>query len=373
MPSKRSKDDEEGLTGDAQPVFYMAAHAGLGLMESAMPFLERGAKVFVYKWNPHAEEIRDYFRRNNEARVSTFEMSLTTLLTEIEAEEKEIVLLMTASPTYEFGAAQLKLYQLLRRHFPTKIVDIYKVGHCMYGCTSHAHDDACNFPVSYSRYIRKTLPYDAETVKAKYFSSASITNVSTESAAANDAFKIFVCPSYSWRDTSYAKTSLLSNLSAIDVLRDIHEDSSSSLSSSRPTRLCVKFHPICYNYTSLGQVEESSDVNVNESSSSSSSDHPFLSIPPQDEAGLGRMMRHLPVVPSTETSALPFLESCDVAVVDLFSSMTFESLYFHPSIHVFAFEGEQIPQFTPDPQILALVSALEKKMRMIEDEVDRED
>ena len=176
MPSKRSKDDEEGLTGDAQPVFYMAAHAGLGLMESAMPFLERGAKVFVYKWNPHEEEIRDYFRRNNEARVSTFEMSLTTLLTEIEVEEKEIVLLMTASPTYEFGAAQLKLYQLLRRHFPMKIVDIYKVGHCMYGCTSHAHDDACNFPVSYSRYNRKTLPYDADTVKTKYFSSASISN-----------------------------------------------------------------------------------------------------------------------------------------------------------------------------------------------------
>ena len=116
----------DGPIGDAQPVFYMAAHSGLGLMESAMPFLERGAKVFVYEWNPHAEEIRNYFRRTNPNRVETFEMSLTTLLAEIETEEKEIVLLMTASPTYEFGAAQMTLFRILKSHFPSKIVDIYQ-------------------------------------------------------------------------------------------------------------------------------------------------------------------------------------------------------------------------------------------------------
>lgn len=324
----------DGLNGDAQPVFYMAAHAGLGLMESAMPFLERGAKVFVYEWNPQSTEIRNYFHKTNPDRVMTFVMSLTTLLEEIEAEEKEIVLLMTASPTYEFGSAQLKLFHLLRHHFPTKIVDIYQVGHCMYGCTSHAHDDACNFPVSYSRYVRKSLPYDAQSVQTKYFDKSWSNNP--------DAYKIFVCPSYSWRDTTYAKTSLLSNLSAINVLKELYDE--------KAAKMCVKFHPICYNYAHLHGDAAAEAYSTAQTCSDSeaplltSSEHPFLSIPPQDESGLGRMMRSLPVVPPEETSALPFLESCDVAVVDLFSSMTFESLFFHPTLHVLAFAGEEIPQ-----------------------------
>jgi hypothetical protein len=63
----------------------------------------------------------------------------------------------------------------------------------------------------------------------------------------------------------------------------------------------------------------------------------------------------LRVIPAEETSALPFLQACDVAICDLFSSMTFEALYFHPNINVLAFAGEEIPQFTPDPQIMQLV------------------
>jgi hypothetical protein len=48
-----------------EPVFFMAAHAGLGLMESAMPFLEKGAKLFLYRWNPHSPEIKNYFLKVN--------------------------------------------------------------------------------------------------------------------------------------------------------------------------------------------------------------------------------------------------------------------------------------------------------------------
>jgi hypothetical protein len=46
--------------------------------------------------------------------VETFEMSLDNLIREIALEERPIVLLMTASPAYEFGAAQLILFKILQ-------------------------------------------------------------------------------------------------------------------------------------------------------------------------------------------------------------------------------------------------------------------
>lgn len=66
---------------------------------------------FLYDWNPDAPKMKNFYSTWN--NVSTFDFSVTNLLREIAKDKKNgksAVILLTASPNYNFGLSQFKFF-----------------------------------------------------------------------------------------------------------------------------------------------------------------------------------------------------------------------------------------------------------------------
>lgn len=68
--------------------------------------------------------------------IDVLDFSIENIVKSLLAEKRKVVFLMTASLDYGFGKAQLAMLRALKDAFPTTVVDVCLIGHCMYGCPS---------------------------------------------------------------------------------------------------------------------------------------------------------------------------------------------------------------------------------------------
>ena len=264
-------------------IFFVPYHTGYAHIELILSFASfADVHLFVYRWNPARQWIREYFSAST--RVYVHEFSLDAVLTELISQEKQqrrIVVLLTASLNYSLGQCQLRFFRCIQSNAPT-IIDVYSTGHCMYGCQSCAHEHSHRLPITFTNYMRTRR----------------------SSAIANDTSReIVICPSFS---SAEAPFSLLSNR---DVVQQI-------VSFSFPHR--IKLHPLTY--------------------PSKDEANPLFSLSDLEEENVRHFLTSKNLVPVTQTNTLALIEHARVLICDFDSSIPFEALYFQNGKHLFVYE-----------------------------------
>ena len=263
-------------------IFFVPYHTGYAHAELIHSFASyTDVHLFVYKWNPAQERLKEYFA--SDQQIHLHEFSLDNLLTEfLEQKDRKVVVLLTASTNYLFGQIQLRFFRLLQQHIPT-LIDVYPVGHCMYGCQSCAYAYTHCLPITFTNYL---LTQD-------------------EQLHLEHEFDILICPSYSFQGSPF---SLLSNSDLIDYL----------LTLKHPH--AIKLHPLACEYEDKPWK------------------HPFLSLTSLEKHHVEKLAQSKALLSSKYTNTLKLIEHARIIICDSNSSIPFEALYFQDGKYLFVYE-----------------------------------
>ncbi|UJR28750.1 hypothetical protein I4U23_009977 [Adineta vaga] len=264
----------------AKVTFFVPYHTGYAHAELIHSFASyTDVHLFIYKWNPARQRVTEYF--SNENQIYCHEFTLNNLLLQINNEKhRKVVFLLTASTNYLFGQLQLRLFRLLQQYIPS-IIDVYPIGHCMYGCQSCAYAYTHCLPITFTNYIRTK---DNQITMEK-------------------DFEILICPSYSFQGAPF---SFLSNPDIIQYLL--------TLKSSH----AIKLHPLALE----------------------TDRHPFLSLTDLEKEQVEKLNQSKNVLRNNHLSTLKLIEHARVIICDSNSSIPFEILYFQDKKHIFVYETE---------------------------------
>ena len=274
-------------------VFFVPYHTGYAHIELILSFASFAhVHLFVYKWNPAQKLLRDYFAAST--RVYVHEFSLDALLTELTREAKQqrqVVVLLTASLNYSLGQCQLRFFQCLQKHVPA-IIDVYSTGHCMYGCQSCTHEHSHRLPITFTNYMRTRGSASLDMDKSR---------------------EVVICPSFSSADAPF---SLLSNREIVQQI----------VAFSFPHQ--IKLHPLTYPLKD--------------------GENPLFSLSDVEEENVRHFLSSKHLVPVTQTNTLALIEHARVLICDFDSSIPFEALYFQNEKHLFVYETPEQQKKTDD-------------------------
>ncbi|CAF1455173.1 unnamed protein product [Adineta ricciae] len=260
--------------------FFVPYHTGYAHAELVRSFSSyTDVHLFIYKWNPARQRIQEHFSTEN--RIFCHEFSLDNILAEINNKNhRRVVFLLTASTNYLFGQLQLRLFRILQQYIPS-IIDVYPIGHCMYGCQSCAYAYTHCLPITFTNYIR------TKDDKVQF----------------ERDFEILVCPSYSFQGAPF---SFLSNEKIVQYLLTLKHSHA------------IKLHPLALE----------------------SDRHPFLSLTDLERQHVQKLSESVNVLRNNQISTLKLLEHARVIICDSNSSIPFEALYFQDKKYVFVYETE---------------------------------
>jgi len=261
--------------------FFVPYHTGYAHAELIQSFASfTDVHLFIYKWNPARERVKDYF--SNFKQIHLHDFSIDTILDQItQQNHRKIVFLLTASTNYLFGQIQLRLFRILQQYIPS-IIDVYPVGHCMYGCQSCAYAYTHCLPITFTNYIQHK----------------------DENLVLEQDFEILICPSYSFQGSPF---SLMSNLEIIEYLLTLEHSHA------------IKLHPLAYEYKENAH-------------------HPFLSLTNLEKEHVERICQSKNLLQSKQTNTLKLIEHARIIICDSNSSIPFETLYFDDKKFLFVDE-----------------------------------
>ncbi|CAF2647770.1 unnamed protein product [Rotaria sp. Silwood2] len=162
--------------------FFVPYHTGYAHAELVRSFSSyTDVHLFIYKWNPARERIKKYF--SDLKQIHMYEFSIDNIISQlIKEKHRKIVILLTASTNYLFGQIQLRLFRLIQQYI-SSIIDVYPVGHCMYGCQSCIYAYTHCLPITFTNYIQ----------------------TKDEKLLLEKDFEILICPSYSFESAPFKK------------------------------------------------------------------------------------------------------------------------------------------------------------------------
>lgn len=264
-------------------IFFVPYHTGYAHVELIHSFASfADVHLFVYKWNPAQQLVRDYFSRSN--HVYLHEFSIDVFLKELADQQEQqhrVVVLLTASINYPLGQLQFRFFSNIQKNAPS-IIDVYSTGHCMYGCQSCAHSYSNRLPITFTNYIRtKDLP-------------------SNEMDKNGD---IVVCPSFSSEEVPF---SLLSNKAIVEQI------------VAFPFPHLIKLHPLTYPL----ENEE----------------NPLLRLSELEQENVTYFLTSKNIISQRQTNTLKLIEHARILICDSDSSIPFEALYFKDHKYIFVYE-----------------------------------
>jgi hypothetical protein len=264
-------------------IFFVPYHTGYAHVELIHSFASfADVHLFVYKWNPAQQLVRDYFSRSSHVQVHEFSIdAILTELTEQQRQQRRVIVLLTASINYALGQLQCRFFCSIQKNAPS-IIDVYSTGHCMYGCQSCAHAHSHRLPITFTNYMRtKHLP-------------------SNEIDRKSD---IVVCPSFSSKEAPF---SLLSNKEIVKQIVDF----------SFPH--VIKLHPLTH------QLKND--------------ENPLFCLSELEQENVSQFLTSENVLSETQTNTLKLIEHARVLICDSDSSIPFEALYFKDEKHILVYE-----------------------------------
>ena len=175
------------------------------------------------------------------------------------------------------------------------IIDVYPVGHCMYGCQSCAYAYTHCLPITFTNYIR---------TKEK--------NMIMEKN-----FEILICPSYSFVNSP---CSLLSNSDIVQYILRLNYSHA------------IKLHPLAYEYIH-------------------NKTHPLLTLTELEKKNVEKLYQSKTILLNEEVNVLKLIEHARVIICDSNSSIPFETLYFQDKKYIFVYETEDIYDEHDDRQV----------------------
>jgi hypothetical protein len=261
--------------------FFIPYHTGYAHAELIHSFSSyTDVHLFIYKWNPAYERLKEYF--SNIKQIHLHEFSIDNILNEfLNEKNRKIVVLLTASTNYLFGQLQVRLFRIIQQYIPS-LIDVYPVGHCMYGCQSCAYSYTHCLPITFTNYIR----------------------TKNEKLSFEKDFEILICPSYSFEDSPY---SLLSNSDIIDYILTLKYSHA------------IKLHPLAYEYKE-------------------NSEHPFLSLTDLEKNHVEKIFQSKNLLLNQQVNTLKLIEHARIIICDSNSSIPFETLYFQDKKYIFVYE-----------------------------------
>eukprot|EP00698_Gefionella_okellyi_P025009 TRINITY_DN9015_c0_g1_i3.p1 TRINITY_DN9015_c0_g1~~TRINITY_DN9015_c0_g1_i3.p1 ORF type:complete len:1211 (-),score=251.10 TRINITY_DN9015_c0_g1_i3:114-3746(-) len=262
-----------------QVTLYIPVHTNLSQVESVVPFIQKchRAKVFIYRWNFDGKTMQEFYSKF--ANVEVFDFSLDSFIEQIYAELDKVVILLTSSSNYTFGVNQNNLFGALKHALPSKIIDIFHVGHCLYGCDSCGIREH-SIPVYFTRFVNRTLEYSTEDVRRQFIRPGSKSVLIAPSVGAK---------SFLARE-EFINTLVMAQKQLPDVC------------------FVAKLHGFCY--SPEGQVSV------------------VHALSPEEVKNVVVIQQNFTVVPQVMFNILPFLDAFDVIITDVDSSVAFESLFF---------------------------------------------
>eukprot|EP01116_Phalansterium_solitarium_P019820 TRINITY_DN5679_c0_g1_i2.p1 TRINITY_DN5679_c0_g1~~TRINITY_DN5679_c0_g1_i2.p1 ORF type:complete len:316 (+),score=98.99 TRINITY_DN5679_c0_g1_i2:71-949(+) len=209
--------------GERRVSFFVPLHCNVAQLEHTAPFIadqRATATLFVYKWNTAGDAMRRHFEQDaaisssSDRRLTLLEFSIEAVVDQLRraaAAKQRVVVLLTASTNYSFGGRQRQFFESLRGMFAGVIVDVFAVGHCMFGCQSCGIREH-NYPIFFTRFINNQLPYSTSDVRGQ-LESKRAAQFSAIAAAVRPSFSVLIAP-------SVGPLSFLSNPLIIDALID---------------------------------------------------------------------------------------------------------------------------------------------------------
>ncbi|UJR29799.1 hypothetical protein I4U23_017343 [Adineta vaga] len=265
-------------------VFFVPYHTGYAHVELILSFASfADVHLFIYKWNPAQQLLRDHFSLSDHVYVHEF--SIDTILTELihqQEQQCQIVVLLTASINYSFGQLQYRFFRTIQNNIPS-IIDVYSTGHCMYGCQSCDHKNSHRLPITFTNYIR-----------TKQLSSMKN----------NKTHPIVVCPSFSSEEAPF---SLLSNVEVIELIATFSFEH------------VIKLHPSTY--------------------PSNNGNNPLFTLGTLERKHADQLLKSKNIIPDTQTNTLDLIEHARVIICDFDSSIPFEALYFNDEKFLLVYEA----------------------------------
>eukprot|EP01088_Endostelium_zonatum_P010032 TRINITY_DN2336_c0_g1_i1.p1 TRINITY_DN2336_c0_g1~~TRINITY_DN2336_c0_g1_i1.p1 ORF type:complete len:364 (-),score=87.22 TRINITY_DN2336_c0_g1_i1:673-1737(-) len=284
--------------------FYIPYHSNYSQLEGLAPLIAKSkTKIFLYTWNTSYQQMEKEFA--GWKTVSCHPFTQSNMLSELSKDfhaHNPVVFLLTASLKYSFGRLQSHFLHFIKSNFFPNIIDVFILGHCMFGCDSCGIREH-NVPLFFTRFFNKTLPFSTRSMTEKYFPRASI-----QDDTSKRIYKVLICP-------SVGPKSFLQNIDLItNVLKAAKE---------YPVEILFKLHNSCY----------------------LSNDHPHSNASEEERKSVEFLLSdtnkdyyNYRVVAEEEYVILPFLEISDLIITDLDSSVAFESLYFSSTSQVAAFD-----------------------------------
>ncbi|CAF0814739.1 unnamed protein product [Adineta steineri] len=259
--------------------FFVPYHTGYAHAELIQSFSSyTDVHLFIYKWNPAYDYIKEQF--SNIKQVHCHEFSIDNILSELnEQKHRKVVILLTASTNYLFGQLQLRLFRTIQQYNPS-IIDVYPIGHCMYGCQSCAYAYTHCLPITFTNYMQ----------------------TKNEKLTLEKDYDILICPSYSFEGAPF---SLLSNHDIIEYIAQLK------------CPHAIKLHPLAYE----------------------SGKHPFLALTKLESKHVEELSQTSKnLILNKQTSTLKLIEHARIIICDSNSSIPFETLYFHDKKYIFVYE-----------------------------------
>lgn len=260
--------------------FFVPYHTGYAHAELIYSFSSyTDIHLFIYKWNPAREHLNEHFSNNKQIHLHEF--SIDNILSQlIKEKHRKIVILLTASANYLLGQLQIRLFRIIQQYIPS-IIDVYPIGHCMYGCQSCTYAYTHCIPITFTHYIQ----------------------TKNENLILEKDFEILICPSYSFNGAPF---SILSNHDIIKYILTLKHSHA------------IKLHPLAY------------ECQENES-------HPFLSLTNLEKKHVEEIFQSKNLL-KKQMNTLKLIEHARVIICDSNSSIPFEILYFQDKKYVFVYE-----------------------------------
>lgn len=238
-----------------------------------------------------------YESKTEFTNVQVFEFSSEAILTQLDQEptDRKIVFLLTSSSNYGFGLAQRSFLEILssihNKKGKSQVIDVFTVGHCMYGCASCGLSEH-NVPIFFNRFYNYELPYNSADVLRDYW---------TLPDGKIAQHRVLICP-------TVGPESFLSDLKMLDRLQD-----AAKMLEPMGVVFAVKMHGFCHLNDQNGKQP-----------------HMLFSLTEAERQGAEflRKVFGIKVVDEQHYNILPFLDAATVIVTDVGSSVPFEALHF---------------------------------------------
>lgn len=307
--------------------FYVPVHGNYSQVEHTAAFLQlsHGSRVFVYDgFNTEHDKMMKFYQeapewKDCDLHVETFSLEAVLRALAAEPADRRVVFLLTASTNYPFGRAQVQALSYVRARLPQRVLDVFAVGHCMYGCESCGLAEH-NVPVFFTRYHNRALPYTAADVRTAFWHAPADVPL---------RHRVLVCPTVGV-ETFMNRPALVGALAAL--AREL---------APRGVAFAVKLHGFCF----LADADGTKP-------------HALFSLSDADRAGAHALRAAFAgdLVPETYYNILPFFEAADVVVTDVCSSVPFEAQRF-PHLTVIAHDNEGTRAH--DPRYVAMLNTFE--------------